>query len=83
MELEVPTTTTTSNDYNKQRGLHVAGVPRYTIDLDLPPKLRWNQVAQDYFDYFPIVKRTITELLGPLVESMSFLLGSVLELSRS
>lgn len=61
MELERPV----------NRDLHVAGVPRYTIDLDLPPKLRWGQVTQDYFEYFPIVKRTITELLGPLVESLA------------
>jgi hypothetical protein len=27
---------------------HVQCVPRYIIDLDLPPQQRWNQVVDDY-----------------------------------
>lgn len=46
----------------------VIGVPRYIIDLDLTPKQRWKQVAQDYMHYFPIVKRTVQEMFGSFVE---------------
>ncbi|MCL4419732.1 hypothetical protein M1146_06600 [Patescibacteria group bacterium] len=55
----------------REKDKFVVGVPRYIIDLDLPPKQRWNQVAQDYMHHFPVVKRTVQEMFGPMVECMT------------
>eukprot|EP01128_Nolandella_sp_AFSM9_P004950 TRINITY_DN2335_c0_g1_i2.p1 TRINITY_DN2335_c0_g1~~TRINITY_DN2335_c0_g1_i2.p1 ORF type:complete len:423 (-),score=76.88 TRINITY_DN2335_c0_g1_i2:311-1579(-) len=54
-------------------------VPRYIIDLDLPPEQRWNQVVDDYKDEFKEIEKWVAEeskdflgnKLGPFVKGLA------------
>lgn len=54
---------------------NLVGVPRYIIDLDLPPEQRWNQVIDDYkgtstaFVYTSFPAHTLTPLSVDMLRS--------------
>ena len=41
--------------------------PYYIVDLDLPPELRWAQVAKDYSAYFPLLLKELEEMYPKLL----------------
>ena len=46
---------------------HLFGVtdcPRYVVDLDAPPKTRWNHIVKAYTEYFPSVVSIVEDILG-------------------
>ena len=45
---------------------YTTSIPEYDIDLDEEPEKRWDQVAQDYLQHFPVLKYVPYSLRVPL-----------------
>ena len=55
--------------------IHISVVPRFIINLDLPPSERWDEIIEVYSDEWKVVEnQVLEEVSGVVGKPVSFVL---------